>query len=164
MLLLVLPDAPDQTASRGVVDDAELADLRDGAGVAHFASLPVVVPGRHGDDDVAVLHALGRIVDRDALELAEQHRVALPAGERLLLAVVRERHKHRAVLLVLGEDVAERHERDLLLHGRIAELAPEQARDVPDRVLVVAPGDGLRVAPDETLFALDGDQRTGLAL
>mmetsp|Transcript_14351 Transcript_14351/g.28331 ORF Transcript_14351/g.28331 Transcript_14351/m.28331 type:complete len:716 (+) Transcript_14351:183-2330(+) len=143
---------------RGLVDDAEHVEARDGAGVLGRLALGVVEVGGYGNDgvdDVLAEEGLGRL-----LHLGEDHGRHLLRGVDLLLALEHDGHVGLALLLddVVGEELL------VVLHRGVAVLAADQALDVKHSVLWV---DGTLVLggiADEALVVGEGNPRGGDAV
>mmetsp|Transcript_39400 Transcript_39400/g.92147 ORF Transcript_39400/g.92147 Transcript_39400/m.92147 type:complete len:255 (-) Transcript_39400:123-887(-) len=131
LLATLVVKAVGNRRGRGLVDDTEHVEARDGAGVLSGLALGVVEVGGDGDDGVDDLlseEGLGGL-----LHLGEDHGADLLGGVHLLLALELDRDVGLALLLgdVVGEQLL------VVLHGAVAVLAANQALDVEHSVLGV---------------------------
>ena len=113
----------------GLVDDAHHVQPSDHARVLGRLALAVVEVGGHGDH--GVLDGLAQERLCNLLHLDQHHAADLLGGELLALAL--EVH-HDHGLLGGAALHLERPQLDVRLHGRVAELAPDQALGVEHRV------------------------------
>mmetsp|Transcript_21737 Transcript_21737/g.52312 ORF Transcript_21737/g.52312 Transcript_21737/m.52312 type:complete len:249 (-) Transcript_21737:104-850(-) len=155
---LLLVEAVGDGRGRGLVDDAEHVEARDGPGVLGRLALRVVEVGGHGDH--GVLDLLAKVRLRDLLHLGEDHGGDLLGGVGLLLAL----EEHLDVRLAGGVDELVR-EQLLVVHNRgVRKLAADQALHVEDGVLWVHDALVLGGVADEALIVGEGNPRRGDAV
>ena len=159
LLLSLLVEAVGDGGGRGLVDDAEDVEARDGAGVLGRLPLGVVEVG--GDGDHGVLHLLPEVGLGDLTHLREDHGGDLLGLELLLLPLVLHLDDGRAA--GTGDD-REGPVLHVALDAGVAELAPDETLGVEDGVGGVHGRLGLGGISDEALGLREGDVGGGGAV